>query len=247
MEYQYVGYGGRTNQYAIGRPSYPKGVVDFIVTNSVRDSHIVDIGAGTGKLTELLAKRFPKVYAIEPDEGMRNILVKVAQKTGNIVALDGSAEYTGLDDNSVDTICVAQAFHWFDVGAFRKESLRIMRRNGRVFIIHNVPPEITTNITLNKNENPESIQAMLAKRKEDRHIFFGNDLEFKAFDNSIAYDRDRYINYFMSLSTSPDMKDEDFVKQLVNRIGYEFDKLSENGMVILPFVTELYTSKGYFK
>lgn len=242
-----MGYRERINQYASGRPSYPDGAVDFIVANSVKDATVADIGAGTGKFTELLAWQFPKVYAVEPDVGMRTMLDEVALTMGNIITSGGSAEYTGLNDNSVDSICIAQAFHWFNAAAFREEALRIMRPNGRLFIIHNVPPEITTNITLNKTENPESIKTMFAKRKEDRINFFGNDLNFKVFDNPVAYDRDRYIKYFMSLSTGPDMKDENYVKQLVDKIGNEFAKASKDGLIVLPFVTELYTSKGYYK
>ncbi|MFZ2125825.1 MAG: class I SAM-dependent methyltransferase [Candidatus Saccharimonadales bacterium] len=242
-----MGYKERISQYTDGRPSYPKGVVDFIVANSVKDATVADIGAGTGKLTELLARRFPEVYAIDPDDGMRTVLDVVAQKMGNIITSGGSAEHTGLDDNSVDLICTAQSFHWFDAALFRKEVLRIMRPNGRLFIIHNVPPEITTNITLNNNEKPKSIKMMLAKRKKDRINFFGSDLNFKVFDNPILYSRDRYIKYFMSLSTGPDMKDENLVKHLVNKIGNEFDTISKDGLVVLSFVTELYTTKEYYK
>lgn len=242
-----MGYKERINQYISGRPSYPEGVMDFIVANSVKDATVVDIGAGTGKLTKLLAERFSKVYAIEPDEGMRNILDEVAQKMGNIITSYGSAEHTGMRDNSVDSICVAQAFHWFNTTAFRKEALRIIRPNGRLFIVHNVPPEITMNITLNKNETPESIKAMLAKRKEDRINFFGSDLNFMIFNNLTVYNRDRYIKYFMSLSTGPDMKDAESVRWLVDKIGSKFDKISKDGSTTLPFVTELYTSKGHYR
>jgi len=242
-----VGYKERIDQYASGRPSYPEALMNFIFANFTKDATVADIGAGTGIFTKLMAERFSKVYAIEPEEGMRNVLNKVAQETTNIITSDGSAEHTGLDDNSVDLICAAQAFHWFNATAFHKEALRIMRPNGKLFIIHNIPPDITMNITLNNIEKPETIKLTLAKRKEDRINFFGNDLKLEIFDNSTLYDKDRYIKYIMSLSTGPDMKDGYLLMQLVDKIGDNFDKISKNGLVVLPFVTELYTTKGFYK
>lgn len=242
-----MGYKERIDQYIGGRPSYPEALMDFIFANSAKDATVADIGAGTGIFTKLLAARFLKVYAIEPEAGMRNILNKVAQKNTNIITSDGSAEHTGLDDNSIDLVCAAQAFHWFNATAFKEEVLRIMQPNGKLFIIHNIPPDITMDIKLNNIENPEAIKLTLAKRKEDRINFFGNDLQLEVFNNSTVYDKDRYIKYIMSLSTGPDMKDEYLSMQLADKIGDNFNKISKNGLVVLPFVTELYTTKGFYK
>lgn len=238
-----MSYKGKAKQYEAGRPSYSNDVIDFIVNNSNEDATIADIGAGTGKLTRKLATRFAKVFAVEPDKEMRRELDGVAAELSNIVVIDGSAESTGLDNNIVDIICVAQALHWFNIPLFKKEISRILRPNGKVFIIHNTPPIVTTTIKLNENENLETIQKMFAKRKEDRINFFGKDLCLKVFDNPITYNKEQYTQYFMSLSTI-DTDDETKKNLLIEKIESEFDKVSENGRVTLHFTTEVYTNNG---
>ncbi|HOV69664.1 MAG TPA: methyltransferase domain-containing protein, partial [Clostridia bacterium] len=97
---------------------------------------IADIGAGTGKLTKLLIEQGAICYAVEPNDAMRR-LAERELKGLPVHLIAASAEETTLEDNSVDLITVAQAFHWFDHAACRREFARILRNGGRVVLIWN--------------------------------------------------------------------------------------------------------------
>jgi ubiquinone/menaquinone biosynthesis C-methylase UbiE len=88
---------------------------------------VLDLGAGTGKLTRVLARRYAKVYAVEPLDGMRAILERVVPAAE---ALDGSADAIPLPDASVDAVFAAQAFHWFATDAAVAEIARVLRPGG---------------------------------------------------------------------------------------------------------------------
>lgn len=104
---------------------YPRKVLDLIFQGLGNPRHLVvaDIGAGTGISADLLTKRGARVIAIEPNAQMR----EKAPKNPLIEWRDGSAEATGLPDQSVDIVAAFQAFHWFDPEAALAEFRRIAR------------------------------------------------------------------------------------------------------------------------
>ncbi|MFT2689287.1 class I SAM-dependent methyltransferase [Clavibacter zhangzhiyongii] len=85
---------------------------------------VVDLGAGTGKLTRLLAARGLRVTAVEPDAEMRRVLAKASPDV-DVVA--GSGESMPLDDGEEDAVLVAQAWHWMDAGDAAREVGRVLR------------------------------------------------------------------------------------------------------------------------
>jgi ubiquinone/menaquinone biosynthesis C-methylase UbiE len=95
---------------------------------------VVDLAAGSGKLTRPLARRFPEVIAIEPNEEMRAVL---AQRSAGIKVLAGTAERMPLPDDSADAVFVGDAFHWFDGPAAVAELTRVLRPNGGVALLWN--------------------------------------------------------------------------------------------------------------
>lgn len=115
--------------YERGRAGWPPEVLDGIDRETV-----LDLGAGTGKLTELLVQRYPQVIAVEPLANMRSILER---KLPRVEVLPGSAERIPLDDGSVDAVFVAEAFHWFDSTAAAREIARVLRPNGTLVIAFN--------------------------------------------------------------------------------------------------------------
>lgn len=239
-------YKGKAKQYERGRPSYPNEVADFITQNAEGAATVADIGAGTGKFTKELASRFATVFAVEPDAEMRNTLSSWSGEVNNVRIIAGSAESTGLDDDSVDIVCAAQALHWFNITSFKKEILRVLRPSGKVFIIHNVPPSRTTNLRLNDNEGSEEIEELFAKRKEDRRKFFGDATRVTVFHNPITYSKLQYVQYFMSLSTI-DTGDGAMKKLMIEKIERDFDRISKDGRITLHFDTEVYTHTGHYR
>jgi SAM-dependent methyltransferase len=119
-------------QYASTRPSYPDTAVDWLLPDGAR--RVLDLAAGTGKLTERLVARGLDVVAIEPSDAMR---ARLADTVPAAQALPGTAESIPLPDASVDAVLVAQAWHWFSPGA-QPEIARVLRPGGRLGIVWNV-------------------------------------------------------------------------------------------------------------
>jgi SAM-dependent methyltransferase len=92
---------------------------------------VLDLAAGTGKLTRALAESDATVIAVEPVAEMRAALPE------SVAALDGTAEAIPLEDGSVDLVTVAQAFHWFDGPAALAEIHRVLRPGGRLALLWN--------------------------------------------------------------------------------------------------------------
>jgi SAM-dependent methyltransferase len=113
------------------RPGYPAAAIDRAVAelHLARSSTVLDLAAGTGKLTRLLRERFDRVLAVEPDDEMR------AYIGGG--ALAGSAEEIPLGDDAVDAVLVGEAFHWFDAPRAFAEIARVLRPDGGIAVVAN--------------------------------------------------------------------------------------------------------------
>jgi SAM-dependent methyltransferase len=120
------------DEYERTRPDYPGALLDALPLDT--DASVVDLGAGTGKLTRVLARRYANVFAVEPLANMRAQLERVVP---GATALAGSAERIPLDDNSVDGAFAAQAFHWFDKSLAIPEIARVLRPGGVLAVIWN--------------------------------------------------------------------------------------------------------------
>jgi SAM-dependent methyltransferase len=130
------GFGSEAETYERSRPSYPPDAVAWLVDAlGVRPgARIVDLAAGTGKLTRLLESAGADLIAVEPVEGMRAVL---AQVVPDVPVVAGAAEALPYATGSLDAITVAQAFHWFDADAAFAEFARVLGIGGRVGIIWN--------------------------------------------------------------------------------------------------------------
>jgi ubiquinone/menaquinone biosynthesis C-methylase UbiE len=126
--------------YERGRPMYPFEAARRLVKELriTPESTVLDLAAGTGKLTRLLAQLGCEVVAVEPVDEMRERLVETLP---GVTALEGTAEEIPLDDESVDAVTVGQAFHWFDGDAALAEIHRVLRPESRLGLIWNVKDE----------------------------------------------------------------------------------------------------------
>jgi SAM-dependent methyltransferase len=133
-------FSNRAENYARYRTSYPEAVVSFLekTFNLINDQWIADIGSGTGLFTELLLKRGYNVVGIEPNEQMRIAAELRLGSCNRFVSRNRSAEDTGLRRHSIDMITVAQAFHWLNADAARKEFTRILKPGAPVVLGWNV-------------------------------------------------------------------------------------------------------------
>jgi ubiquinone/menaquinone biosynthesis C-methylase UbiE len=101
-------------------------------------SPVLDLAAGTGKLTRQLVPTGADLTAVEPVEGMRR---KLAEAVPGVRALDGTAERIPLDDGTFDAVFCGQAFHWFDGERALAEIHRVLRPSGGLGLIWNVRDE----------------------------------------------------------------------------------------------------------
>jgi SAM-dependent methyltransferase len=125
-------FGAAADIYERSRPGYPDAAVDWLVPEGART--VLDLGAGTGKLTRSLAARGLDVVAVEPIAEMR---ANLAAALPEVRALEGTAEEIPLADDSVDAITVAQAWHWVDPGRATAEAARVLRPGGTLGLIWN--------------------------------------------------------------------------------------------------------------
>ena len=124
------------DEYERTRPSYPPALLDRLPLGA--DAAVLDLGAGTGKLTRVLAARYRDVVAVEPLANMRAMLERVVP---GVPVLAGSAERIPLDDGSVDAVFAAQAFHWFDKPVALPEIARVLRPGGVLAVVWNEPDD----------------------------------------------------------------------------------------------------------
>jgi SAM-dependent methyltransferase len=127
-----LAFGNTAEDYERGRPGWPDAVAE--VGGLPPESEVLDLGAGTGKLTRVLGRRFARVTAVEPDPSMRALC---SQVTLCCKVLEGSAEAIPLPDDSVDGVFCAEAFHWFDWPVAIAEIARVLRPRGALVLCFN--------------------------------------------------------------------------------------------------------------
>lgn len=130
------GFSAGVEAYERARPSYPPEAVETIVEKLglAPGQTLLELGAGTGKLTRLLAPTGVRILAVEPVEAMR---AKLRDVVPGVELVDDTAEAIDLPNASVDAIVVAQAFHWFDAIRALSEMHRVLRPGGRVALVFN--------------------------------------------------------------------------------------------------------------
>jgi ubiquinone/menaquinone biosynthesis C-methylase UbiE len=132
-----TGFSAAADAYERGRPGYPREAMAWIAERlgigPGRD--ILDLAAGTGKLTRALVPFGGRVIAIEPIDEMREHLFAALP---DVEAFDGTAESIPLPDGSVDAVTCGQAFHWFRVEEALREIHRVLRPGGALALVWNV-------------------------------------------------------------------------------------------------------------
>jgi SAM-dependent methyltransferase len=123
---QGLAFDAAVEEYERGRTGWPEGVADGIDAE-----HVLDLAAGTGKLTRVLVRRFPRVTAVEPLPGMRALGASLVPEA---TWLEGTAEQLPLEDGSADAAFVGDGFHWFDSAAAVNELARVLKSGAPVVV-----------------------------------------------------------------------------------------------------------------
>jgi SAM-dependent methyltransferase len=130
------GFGAVVDEYDRGRPGYaPEAIARLVAELGLGAGvPVLDLGAGTGKLTALLVPSGAEPVAVEPDPRMR---ARLERSLPGVAALAGSAEAIPLDDGAVQAAVVGSAFHWFDHAAALREIHRVLAGGGRLALLWN--------------------------------------------------------------------------------------------------------------
>ena len=220
--------------YERARPGYPLYAVRWLVGETPRD--MLDLGAGTGKLTRLLAGLGHRVVAVEPLDGMRE---QLARAVPGVEALSGSAEAIPLPDDSVDVVTVAQAFHWFDHEPALREIARVLHPGGRLALVWNVRDDRHAWVA-------ELSEAMVGRAGVDRDAIDPIDasglfgpVEHVLFDHVQEIDRNALRELVLSRSYCAVLSEAERMPVFA-QIDALFDTHAHYGVLALPYVTECF-------
>jgi ubiquinone/menaquinone biosynthesis C-methylase UbiE len=229
--------------YERARPEYPVEAVDWTAERLGLGvgRTVLDLGAGTGKLTRALVRTGARVIAVEPGERM---LAELRGAVPGVESLQGAAEAIPLEDDSVDAIAVGQAFHWFRHDEAVPELHRVLRRGGGVALIwNNRDPDdaLQTEITKMIRELPAR-RARLehSARRLTKSGLFG-PIEERRFSFVHELDADGLVARIASISyvaaAPPDRQ-----AQLERQLRELAD--AHGGRIAFPYVADVYISRA---
>jgi SAM-dependent methyltransferase len=230
----------RGADYARHRPSYPDAAIDAVLAGLGAPSSLlaVDVGAGTGISSRLLAARGLRVIAVEPNRDMR----EAAQADARITWVDGTAESVPLRDAEANLVLAAQAFHWFRAEPAVREMARVLAPAGRLALVWNrrsTRDPFTAgyrDALLAIGADP-ALEAMNADvgAVERSGLFVATRVAF--FTQEQLLDRDGLLGRARSASYVP--KDGPKLDELVERLDSLYARFAAGGFVTMVYETEV--------
>lgn len=243
-------FSDRVEDYVRYRPSYPSAVLEWLRDHGVAPgAKVADVGAGTGIWSSLLLEAGYEVWAVEPNGPMRAGAERWLGEHPRFTSVDGTAEATTLPDRSVELVTVAQAFHWFEPVATRREFARILQPGGLVVLLWNdrateASPLMADYEQLLEDWGTDFRETTFRLRPLEQtfHSFFEGGFETTSFPNAQALDEDGFVGRFFSSSYTPARDDpryapaEDAARAL-------FRTHQVGGAVELRYATVLYAGR----
>ncbi|WP_166246437.1 class I SAM-dependent methyltransferase [Paenibacillus turpanensis] len=238
----------RVDSYLKYRPSYPKEAVDYLYdfVGLRSNSIIADIGSGTGMFSKLLLERGSNVIAVEPNQAMRVAAERMLESNLNFQIISGSAESTGLPDQSVEFIVCAQAFHWFDHFATQTEFRRILQPGGRVILIWN--SRLTKGTSFREEYDQllhtygtdyEKVNHKNISQTRLRSFFKEGLMHEMRFGLSQEFDFDGLSGRLLSSSYSPVPGHPNY-NPMMTELRNLFDRYNQDGIVLFDYETEIF-------
>lgn len=240
------GFEATVERYERGRPSYPADAVSFLVRELeiAPGRDVLEIGAGTGKLTKLIVRAGGRITAIEPVPAMREALQR---NCPTVTILDGTAEAIPVPDASADSVVAAQSFHWFDGERALPEIHRVLRPEGRLGLMWNARDEAS-----DWSERLTTIFDRLAgdgPRYRDmrwREAFERTDL-FGPLHHQIAYHvhqvtRDTFLDRVFSVSyvaSAPEAERERVLAEVTDLLDTD-PELRDRNDLVMPYRTDVF-------
>jgi len=236
-------FSSKAEIYAKYRWGYAAEAIQTIFdqTGTTKESCVADIGAGTGILTREFVGKVKQIFAVEPNPEMRVIAVRELGCFPSCQVINGRAEATTLADHSVDMITAAQAVHWFEPEAARREFYRILKPDGWLAFCRNYGGNRELGEALQEVYPTENdTESLMVGKRQPRSFYFSGDDYLKAefpFKSQLSWE-----GFFGSLSTAsfaPD-KDSALYAQFERKARIVFDRFNTNGPIEVNGMTELY-------
>jgi ubiquinone/menaquinone biosynthesis C-methylase UbiE len=220
------------------RPGYPDEVVRWLVGDAPLD--VLDLAAGTGKLTRKLVALGHRVVAVDPS---REMLARLAEALPRVRVLEGTAERIPLADGSVDAVTVAQAFHWFDPPQALAEIARVLRHGGMLGVVWNtrderVPWVAELSAVIGAEHDPGLGRAI------GEHARFGPAEKIVA-TWSQRLDRDGLIGLIRSRSYCA-VRPLEEQEPVLARVGAVYEAHAGADGIELPYLTTAYRARRSF-
>ena len=243
-------FSNRVENYVKYRPHYPPEVLNLFrgKMNLTENSVIADIGAGTGISAKLFLENGNKVFGVEPNAPMRNAAEEYLSGFENFTSVNGTAENTTLDKNSVDFVIAAQAFHWFNNKNSRREFKRILKDDGFVALIWN-ERQLDTNEFLREYENflvefGTDYGQVRHDNIDEKNLadFFQTSFRQFSTENSQTLDFDGLKGRLLSSSYMPSEENPHY-ERLVLNLERLFDKYAEQGKIQILYHTNIFYSQ----
>lgn len=231
-------FGRVAGTYQRVRPGYPPAAVEWLLEQAP-GRRVVDLAAGTGKLTQVLVASGADVVCVEPDANMR---AELERALPGVPALDGSAEALPLADAGADAVCVAQAFHWFDAGAALTEIARVLVPGGVLGLLWNLRDDRIgwirdLTVAMRGAGDVLADAGSVAGRPLESPAF--GPVERREFANPVPFDRERLRDWASSTSRIVVLEPDDRERALADvvRVADEHPDLRGRPAFDMPFVT----------
>lgn len=200
-------------EYDRWRPSYPPAAVDWLAPSA--PARVADVGAGTGKLTELLLARGLDVDAVEPDRRMLRVL---GRNNPAAQPHQSDSEHIPVEDTSLDAVLVADAWHWFAPGPTIREIRRVLKPGGWLGLVWNVVAEPVEpwefSIADDSDEYDRQSKGTVAGLSRRLAYFDDDDLEFKQVDWEWEVTPEHLASFLATTSMAIAMPPEERVNAL---------------------------------
>lgn len=237
----------RVENYAKYRPTYPPGLIDLLKAECglVAESVFADIGSGTGILSELFLKNGNKVIGVEPNSAMREVAESLLTLYPRFVNVEGTAESTNLESDSVNFITAGQAFHWFDTAKARAEFARILKPAGWVVLVWNErrldsTPFLRDYEQIMMRYGTDYNQVRLENATSQLPGFFGSQrFKLESFENMQEFDFEGLRGRVESSSYTPEPGNPGFSPMMV-KLRETYETHQKNGRVAFEYDTRVY-------